>query len=176
MRLDVSRDARRVVRESRIFRFSRPPALTGPECRVIYVNVINIHMELEAMADIAAKLDQNGKWAWIAAMVGGFILFWPVGLFILGYLIWSGRMGCWKKFGLEEIGRGRGRWYAPSGNTSSGNAAFDEYREETLKRLEEEQKEFGEYLERLRRAKDKSEFDQFMSDRRKGPQGPTAQA
>jgi hypothetical protein len=133
-------------------------------------------MELKTMADIAAKLDEHGKWAWVAAMVGGFILFWPVGLFILGYLIWSGRMGCWKKFGLEEIGRGRGRWYAPSGNSSSGNAAFDEYREETLKRLEEEQKEFGEYLERLRRAKDKSEFDQFMSDRRKGPQGPTAQA
>ena len=33
----------------------------------------------------------------------------------------------------------------------SGNAAFDEYRAETLRRLEEEQREFVEYLERLRR-------------------------
>ena len=49
---------------------------------------------------------------------------------------------------------------------SSGNAAFDEYRTETIKRLEDEQKEFVEYLEKLRQAKDKQEFDQFMADRR----------
>ena len=48
----------------------------------------------------------------------------------------------------------------------SGNAAFDEYRAETLRRLEDEQKEFREYLERLRKAKDKEEFDQFMADRK----------
>jgi len=35
-----------------------------------------------------------------------------------------------------------------------------------LKRLEDEQKEFVEYLEKLRQAKDKAEFDQFMADRR----------
>jgi len=123
------------------------------------------------MADIAAKLDEQGKWAWIAVMVAGFILFWPIGLGILGYLIWSGRMGCWKRFGMNEMGRARGKWYAPSGG-SSGNAAFDEYREETLRRLEEEQQEFAEYLERLRQAKDKAEFDAFMAERRrKGPSG-----
>jgi hypothetical protein len=49
---------------------------------------------------------------------------------------------------------------------SSGNAAFDEYREQTIRRLEEEQKEFFEYLERLRKAKDKEEFDRFMADRK----------
>ena len=32
---------------------------------------------------------------------------------------------------------------------------------------EDEQKEFIDYLERLRRAKDKTEFDQFMADRRR---------
>lgn len=52
---------------------------------------------------------------------------------------------------------------------SSGNAAFDEYREETLRRLEEEQREFREFLERLRKAKDKAEFDQFMAERRSAP-------
>ena len=51
-------------------------------------------------------------------------------------------------------------------NQSSGNTAFDEYREETLHRLEEEQGEFESFLERLRQAKDKAEFDQFMTDRR----------
>ena len=61
------------------------------------------------------------------------------------------------------------------GFPSSGNRAFDDYREETLRRLEEEQREFREFLDRLRKAKDKDEFDQFMADRRSrpspGPQG-----
>jgi len=48
---------------------------------------------------------------------------------------------------------------------TSGNRAFDDYREETLRRLEDEQREFFDFLERLRHAKDKQEFDQFMSER-----------
>jgi hypothetical protein len=51
---------------------------------------------------------------------------------------------------------------------SSGNRAFDDYREETLRRLEEEADEFQTFLQRLRHAKDKAEFDQFMADRRGG--------
>ena len=67
-----------------------------------------------------------------------------------------------------------GRW--GGGFSSSGNRAFDEYREETLKRLEEEQREFREFLERLRLAKDRSEFDQFMTDRKSRPEpGPNDQ-
>jgi hypothetical protein len=131
------------------------------------------------MADIAAKIDDIGKPAWIGILILAFIIFWPVGLAILAYLIWSGLMGNWKHFGMDDIGRARGRWYGPCGGhraASSGNAAFDEYREETLRRLEEEQKEFAEYLERLRQAKDKAEFDQFMAERRRGSQGPGAQA
>ena len=45
-------------------------------------------------------------------------------------------------------------------------------RQETLRRLEEEQNDFAAFLERLRFAKDKSEFDQFMADRRRNPQPP----
>jgi hypothetical protein len=48
---------------------------------------------------------------------------------------------------------------------SSGNRAFDEYRAETLRRLEDEQREFKEFLERLRVAKDRAELDQFLSER-----------
>ena len=40
--------------------------------------------------------------------------------------------------------------------------------------MEEEQKEFGSFLERLRVAKDKAEFDQFMADRRSRPSNPPA--
>ena len=53
--------------------------------------------------------------------------------------------------------------------SSSGNHAFDEYKSETLRRLEEEQQEFSSFLERLRFAKDKAEFDQFMAERRNRP-------
>ena len=56
------------------------------------------------------------------------------------------------------------------GGPSSGNRAFDEYRAETLRRLEEEQKEFQDFLGRLRMAKDKAEFDQFMQNRGDKPE------
>jgi hypothetical protein len=128
--------------------------------------------------DLAAKVDQFGKPAWIVAMVLGFLVFWPIGLAILAYLIWSGRMAFWR-----DCGR-RGRWYYTEpdekrarrhAGPSSGNHAFDEYREETLKRLEEEQKAFKAFLDRLRQAKDKAEFDQFMAERdRRQDMGPGA--
>lgn len=51
---------------------------------------------------------------------------------------------------------------------STGNAAFDAYKADTLRRLEEEQTNFESFLERLRDAKDKAEFDQFMDDRADG--------
>ena len=47
----------------------------------------------------------------------------------------------------------------------TGNSAFDSYKMETLKRLEDEQDAFQSFLDRLREAKDKTEFDQFMDDR-----------
>ncbi len=120
--------------------------------------------------DITAKLDEIGKPAWIGLMIVGFIVFWPIGLGILGYLIWSGRMGCSRHAGpgrwwnMESQGCRPGRRHGRH-REASGNAAFDEYREETLRRLEEEQGEFMAFLERLRQAKDKAEFDQFMADR-----------
>ena len=47
----------------------------------------------------------------------------------------------------------------------TGNTAFDSYKADTLRRLEEEQNKFESFLERLRDAKDKAEFDQFMNER-----------
>ena len=125
--------------------------------------------------ELAAKLDHYGKPAWIVVMVLGFILFWPIGLAILAYLIWSGRMGFWR-----HCGPGRWHYTAPDetrtkrrAGPSSGNHAFDEYREETLRRLEEEQEAFKAFLERLRQAKDKAEFDNFMAERgRRNGNGP----
>jgi hypothetical protein len=138
---------------------------------------------------ITAKLDEFGKPAWIALTVLGFMVFWPLGLCILAFAIGSGRMGCghygsqdrWQHK-MERMQR-KMDWMrsrmgggAPSGGSfwgsapTSGNRAFDEYRNDTLKRLEDEQREFREFLERLRFAKDKTEFDSFMNERRNRPE------
>jgi hypothetical protein len=123
----------------------------------------------EAYMPIVAKLDELGKPAWIALTILGFMVWWPVGLATLAFIIGSGRMS-WKAgsvgwwHGVADQMRPAGTWWHPS--RSSGNRAFDEYREETLRRLEEEQREFQDFLVRLRMAKDKAEFDQFMAERR----------
>jgi len=141
----------------------------------------------------------------VALMILGFLWWWPLGLVMLGFIIMRRRR--WRQFGAadgamldgnfgmqrwerkmaraqEKVDRVRGRmeryasaggWFAPS---TSGNDAFDEYRAETLKRLEDEQREFKGFLERLRVAKDRAEFDNFMADRRRRaePEAPPASA
>jgi hypothetical protein len=125
---------------------------------------------------------------WILAMILGFIFWWPVGLAILAFMIWNKNMSChggdrWQRKMQrmeDKMGRMRdhmerwgGAWQGPP---ASGNHAFDEYRAETLRRLEDEQREFRDFLDRLRFAKDKAEFDQFMAERRNrpAPQAPEA--
>ena len=139
---------------------------------------------------------------WIVAMILGFLFWWPVGLAVLFFTLGSRGMRCWGygrqdgyeagwqggapppwvvmkrqwKQQMKEWCRGQAQGQpqqqAQSAPPSSGNRAFDEYRAETLRRLEEEQKEFGAYLDRLRFAKDKAEFDQFMNERRNRPASP----
>ena len=101
-------------------------------------------------------MDERGKGAWIAAMILGFIFFWPIGLALLAYMIWSKGMFDKKR---KKYGNIR------AAMKSSGNAAFDAYKADTLRRLEEEQDSFETFLQRLRDAKDKAEFDQFMAER-----------
>ncbi|HEY2133800.1 MAG TPA: DUF2852 domain-containing protein [Acetobacteraceae bacterium] len=123
----------------------------------------------------------------IAFTVLGFMFWWPVGLALLIYMIGSGRMGCLGRrrramyqgpYGQDASPWNNWKAWAcgPSGGAqaTSGNRAFDEYKAETLRRMEEEQKDFGAFLERLRFAKDKSEFDQFMAERRNRPPAPPA--
>lgn len=103
-------------------------------------------------------LDERGKAAWIAAMVVGFIVFWPIGLALLAYMIWGKQM-----FGKSC--KSRNTMHRSAMMSSSGNSAFDAYKADMLKRLEDEQAAFGAFLDRLREAKDKSEFDAFMDER-----------
>ena len=121
------------------------------------------------MTTVAAKLDDLGKPAWIAVTILGFMVWWPIGLATLAFLIGSGRMGCGHRFGHFNWAERAERFRGAPWNPTSGNRAFDEYRADTLRRLEEEQKEFRTFLDRLRMAKDKAEFDQFMAERRNRP-------
>jgi hypothetical protein len=124
-------------------------------------------------------LDDHGKGAWIVAMILGFVFFWPVGLAILAYMIWSKRMfgrssscGSWSRHHrhgtredwdvMKDTWRNMGATMRPT-----GNAAFDAYKAETIQRLQDDQQAFEAFLQRLRQAKDKSEFDAFMDDRAK---------
>lgn len=74
----------------------------------------------------------------------------------------------------EGRGCGRSRRQDSAGVSATGNAAFDSYKAETLKKLEAEADEFRAYLNGLKNAADKAEFDCFMDERRKqsGQGGP----
>jgi hypothetical protein len=103
-------------------------------------------------------LDRKGRFAWLAAITVAFIVFWPLGLALLFYIIWRKPM-CARHWTSPRNTAKQGRF------RSSGNTAFDAYKADTLKRLEDEQTAFHDFLRRLRDAKDQAEFDQFMSDR-----------
>jgi hypothetical protein len=135
---------------------------------------------------------RKGKHKWsgveLGVIIGGFVLFWPVGLVALGIKLMKGELWAgstqsvspwtaWKNW--KENNPGNTYPFADSFQskpwrtaTSSGNAAFDAYKREQLDRLEaerrkleDEQRAFAEYLTKLREAKDKDEFDRFMGER-----------
>ncbi len=117
--------------------------------------------------------------ATIALMVVGFMVFWPLGLAMLAYIIWGDRFddvkGKWKS---GKLFRGCGAKHrAFRGFNSTGNVAFDDWRDAELARIEEERRkldeardEFDAYLRELRRAKDQEEFDRFMNARKSRPE------
>lgn len=112
----------------------------------------------------------------IVATAMAFNAFWLAGVFVAIVIATS---GFGRSFGFRSSRKTRGWVKAecqaePAEPKSSGNAAFDAYRAEVLKRLEDEQKTFVSFLDRLRDAKDKSEFDTFMNERAR-PSVPVAQ-
>jgi hypothetical protein len=103
-------------------------------------------------------LDSKGRGAWVAASLGTLIIAWPIGLAVTFYAIWSNKM--FMKSRCRTKSRNHDMHH------SSGNSAFDAYRQETLDRLAQEQDDFQSFLHRLREAKDRAEFDQFIKDRK----------
>ena len=103
----------------------------------------------------------------VALMVLGFIIFWPLGLAMLAYILWGDRL-------RGEFDGFKQQFSGFSSRHATGNSAFDDYRARELERLEaerrrldEERREFSEFLRNLRRAKDQDEFDRFMAAREK---------
>ncbi|MFA7414118.1 MAG: DUF2852 domain-containing protein [Rhizobium sp.] len=114
--------------------------------------------------------------ATVALMVLGFMVFWPLGLAMLAYILFGERFTSFKRdankaadgiFAKCRHGRHHG-----GPHFSTGNVAFDDWRKAELDRLEEERRkldemraEFDSYVRELRRAKDQEEFDRFMRNR-----------
>ncbi len=113
-----------------------------------------------------AWLDAKGKWAWITLMILGFVINPLVGLAVLAYLIWGKQMFA-RSCGQRRQHHQDHAWdrQALRNAPTTGNRAFDSYKAEALRRLEEEQAAFEAFLQRLRTSKDKIEFDSFMEDR-----------
>ncbi|KKC37899.1 hypothetical protein WH87_09535 [Devosia epidermidihirudinis] len=124
----------------------------------------------------------------IGLMVIGFITFWPLGLAVLGYILWGEKFGGSPEKAQRYFNQGKAWCTSNKGrhgfgahryaSNSSGNAAFDDYRAEQLRRLEEERARldaeidaFHEYMANLNKAKDREEFDRFMNERRGSRQG-----
>lgn len=113
----------------------------------------------------------------IAMMVVGFMIFWPLGLAMLAYIIWGDRLDQFKSDVNHATDRMAGAFSRnkPSFATGrTGNVAFDDWREEELARLDEKRRElesmraeFDTYARELRRAKDQEDFDRFMNERAK---------
>ncbi len=155
------------------------------------------------MSNTQGAFDNNPGSAWtrgclgsrwtpveLIAMVLGFMVYWPIGLAILGFKYWQRKTG---GADLQTVATGAfrnvrsamgdfqsaaPRNWAPQGwargfTTSTGNAAFDDWKSAELSRLEQERRrledahrEFADWLDNVRKAKDREEFDRFMNERR----------
>jgi len=110
----------------------------------------------------------------IAMMIIGFMIFWPLGLAMIAYILWGDRLEEFKS-GVNRRTDGFAKgWSRDCGSfrnrhSGTGNVAFDEWRDAEIERLREERRqleemraEFDAHLHELRRAKDREEFDAFM--------------
>lgn len=119
------------------------------------------------------KCSKSGQWSKfnIAAMVIGFVLCWPVGLFILFWII-SGRH-------VKEIpSAAQSLWSSLFGGSgmaaksSSDNSIFNEFQQTQYDRIHEIKEEikdrakrFSDFKSDAKRRADEAEFKDFMANR-----------
>jgi hypothetical protein len=112
----------------------------------------------------------------IVATVLAFVSFWPAGFALAIIFAWLGFGQMLNRHhATRAVGRIKSAPTEPQSDRT-GNTSFDAYRAEVLKRLEDEQKTFVRFLDRLRDAKDKAEFDNFMEGRAKAEASDALQA
>lgn len=113
--------------------------------------------------------------ATVALMVLGFMVFWPLGLAMIAYIMFGDRFDVFKR-DINKAADSFTASFKPTRHAArTGNVAFDDWREAELDRLHEERRkldemreDFDTYMRELRRAKDQQEFNEFMAER-KGP-------
>lgn len=121
----------------------------------------------------------------IGLMVLGFVVFWPLGLAMLAYILWGDQFQDMFRDARTHFDRMMrenctgNRRHRAARPVYSGNVAFDDFRDQEIERIEEERRrldderrkidameeEFDAFLRNLRRAKDQEEFDKFMAAR-----------
>ncbi len=106
-------------------------------------------------------------WLFFAMVWAAALLFWPVTLLIAGVVIWRAKRRTVERWQAAEARASRHE--VPRSAGTSRHSAFDEYRQETLHRLDEEQGKFREFLEKLRKSRDRKDFEAFMAARRTRP-------
>jgi hypothetical protein len=121
------------------------------------------------------ELDELGEMAWVPLALLAAVMAWRSRSALLAGFAGTRRLQAWRdgQAGLPGTwianragpvirwAQGAGR----SGGLPSGNQSFDNYRDDALRKLEEEQREFRSFLARLQQARDRSEFDAFMAER-----------
>ncbi|GLK81161.1 DUF2852 domain-containing protein [Methylopila turkensis] len=144
--------------------------------------------------DSAAAVIPGVPHRWTALTIAltaiGFIVFWPLGLAMVVYVVWGERIAAWAKSpanplkaggpfanarrAAEDFGRNvRGDF---GRKAATGNAAFDAWRDAELRRLNEERAKLDEttaafeaHLRAERGGQDdtrqREEFDRFMRER-----------
>jgi Protein of unknown function (DUF2852) len=99
--------------------------------------------------------------ATVALTVAGFMVFWPLGLAMLAYVLFGDRFDAFKRDANSTVdGMFRSCRSKSTGFARTGNVAFDEWREKEIERLNEERRK----LDELR-----SEFEEERTAPRQGP-------
>ena len=132
----------------------------------------------------------------IGAIVVAFVYWWPVAV---AYVAWKiagypafAQLRDLARNGPSNFAAGAPSRFAQAFETArhggmsrggTGNLAFDDYRRAEIERLEarrralqEESRAFAAFVEELKRAKDREQFDAFMAKRRSENGGPTIEA
>ena len=116
-----------------------------------------------------------GNWSGfnIAAMILGFVLFWPIGLFILYWILTGRNVRDLPQAMRQQWSTMTGYWHRGDspGNGPSDNVVFNEYQQTQYDRIHEIKEEikarsrrFYEFRADAKRRADEEEFNRFMAD------------